>query len=337
MTEFLDTSIGRFFILLAIFATVFLFIQVILRVGVENRAYASAVNKRLKLIAQGTDRERIMSYLLRNDPNRGLELPGLWGRAVRSLKRNLMMASLPYTPMQVILLMVISFAVLLLLVLVLAWAASFSLTFGVIQLIAAFAAAVSIGIPLLAISFLAQRRRKKMQDQFPVALDIFVRALRSGHPVASAIDLLTKEMEDPIGSEFGLVSDEVSYGAELTEALNAMAERWDLDDIRMFVVSLSLQNETGGNLAEILENLAHVIRERATLYLKIRALSSEGRMTGWILTALPVITFVTLFVLNPPFYLEVATDPIFYIAFPVMIAWYFVGLFAIRKMVNLEV
>lgn len=337
MIDFLDSSIGRFFILLAIFATVFLIIQVVLRVGVENRAYASAVNKRLKMIAQGTDRERIMTFLLRNDPNRGPELPGLWGRAIRSLKRNLMMASLPYGPMQVITLMAIATIVLLLVVLVLAWSASYSLTIGVIQLIAAFAAAVSIGIPLLIINFLAQRRRKKMQDQFPVGLDIFVRALRSGHPVASAIDLLTKEMEDPIGSEFGLVSDEVSYGAELTEALNAMAERWDLDDIRMFVVSLSLQNETGGNLAEILENLARVIRERATLYLKIRALSSEGRMTGWILTALPIITFVMLFLLNPPFYLEVATDPIFYITFPIMIAWYFVGVFLIRKLIKLEV
>ncbi len=337
MIDFLDTTLGRFFILLAIFATVFLVVQVTLRVGVENRAYSSAVNKRLKMIAQGTDRERIMTFLLRNDPNRGPDLPGLWGSSVRSLKRNLMMASLPYGPTQVLMLMGAAFVVIFLAILILAWTANYALTIGVIQLLAAFAAAVAIGLPLLAISFLAQRRRKKMQEQFPVGLDIFVRALRSGHPVASAIDLLTREMEDPIGSEFGLVSDEVSYGADLTDALSAMAERWDLDDIRMFVVSLSLQNETGGNLAEILENLAHVIRERAVLYLKIRALSSEGRMTGWILTALPVITFVMLFSLNPEFYLEVATDPIFYISFPLMIVWYFVGVIAIRKMINLEV
>ena len=105
-------------------------------------------------------------------------------------------------------------------------------------------------------------------------------------PVAAALDLLTVEMPDPIGSQFGIVVDEVTYGADLRDALTAMADRWDMEDIRMFVVSLSVQTETGGNLAEILENLASVVRARASLFLKVRALSSEGRMTGWILTIL---------------------------------------------------
>ncbi len=102
----------------------------------------------------------------------------------------------------------------------------------------------------------ANRTRKKMQEQFPVALDVFVRGLRAGHPIAAALDLLTVEMPDPIGSQFGIVVDEVTYGADLRDALSAMADRWDLDDMRMFVVSLSVQSETGGNLAEILENLS---------------------------------------------------------------------------------
>ena len=112
------------------------------------------------------------------------------------------------------------------------------------------------GIPLLFLQFRANRMRKKMQDQFPVALDVFVRGLRAGHPIAAALDLLTVEMPDPIGSQFGIVVDEVTYGADLRDALTAMADRWDLDDMRMFVVSLSVQSETGGNLAEILENLS---------------------------------------------------------------------------------
>ena len=97
------------------------------------------------------------------------------------------------------------------------------------------------------------------------------------------------EMPDPIGSQFGLVVDEVSYGAELRDALQNMAERWDLDDMRMFVVSLSVQSETGGNLAEILENLSRVIRERHSILMKVRALSSEGRMTAVMLTVLPIL------------------------------------------------
>ena len=177
----------------------------------------------------------------------------------------------------------------------------------------------------------------QMAEQFPVALDIFVRGLRAGHPVAAALDLLTHEMSDPIGSEFGIVTDEVAYGADLRDALHNMANRCDLDDLRMFVVSLSVQSETGGNLAEILENLSRVIRDRASMMLMVRALSSEGRMTATILTALPVLAFVALFLLNPPFYLQVANDPAFSIGFGCLIALYAVGFIIIRRLVNLKV
>jgi tight adherence protein B len=161
--------------------------------------------------------------------------------------------------------------------------------------------------------------------------------LRAGHPVASALDLLTQEMTDPIGSEFGIVTDEVAYGADLRDALQNMADRCDLDDLRMFVVSLSVQNETGGNLAEILENLSQVIRERASMVLMVRALSSEGRMTATILTALPVMAFVALFLLNPPFYLQVAGDRAFSIGFGCLIGLYLIGFFIIRRLVNIKV
>ncbi len=144
-------------------------------------------------------------------------------------------------------------------------------------------------------------------------------------------------MDDPIGSEFGLVADEVSYGADLTDAIDAMADRWDLEDIRMFVVSLSVQLETGGNLAEILENLSGVIRARASLYLKVRALSSEGRMTGWILSVLPIFTMVSMFLINPGFYLNVAKDPIFLFGFPGLLLLYVTGFIWIRKLVDIKV
>ena len=184
---------------------------------------------------------------------------------------------------------------------------------------------------------ITQRQRKRVEEQFPISLDIFVRALRAGHPVSSAIDLLTKEMPDPIGSEFGLVADEVSYGAELQDSLADMADRWGIEDIRMFVVSLSVQNETGGNLAEVLEKLSEVIRARASLYRKVRALSSEGRMTGWMLTILPIAAFVGLFAVNPTFYLDVAQDPAFIIGFLGLIILYILGFIMIRVMVDIKV
>ena len=103
------------------------------------------------------------------------------------------------------------------------------------------------------------------------------------------------------------------------------------------MVCLAVQNETGGNLAEILENLTGVIRERASMYMKVRALSSEGRMTALILTALPILAFVALFVVNPSFYLDVSNDPAFMPGFLALIILYFIGFFSIRRMIDLEV
>jgi len=166
---------------------------------------------------------------------------------------------------------------------------------------------------------------------------VFVRGLRAGHPIAAALDLLTVEMPDPIGSQFGLAVDEVTYGAELRDALQDMAERWDSDDMRMFVVSLSIQNETGGNLAEILENLSRVVRERHAMYLKVRALSSEGRMTGWMLSILPIFSFILLFTMSPRFFLDVANDPWFVPGFVLIGLNYLAGVLIIRKMIDLKV
>lgn len=333
----LGADATRLLVLIAIFGSIFLVSQVVLRLGLAGRAHAGAVNKRLQLIAKGQEREQILGALRKHDPIGNPVNVGPFSGMYNSFRRNLMMAAVPFGFAQIVLAMAALFAFITLIVTVLTLSSGYTLSMGIVQIIVAFAAAAAIGLPVLVVSYLAQRRRKTMQAQFPVALDIFVRALRSGHPVSSAMDLLTQEMNDPIGSEFGLIADEISYGADLNEALEDMAERWDLEDIRMFVVSLSVQNETGGNLAEILDALSKVIRERAALFLKVRALSSEGRMTGWLLSALPVIAFVILFSMNPAFYLEVATDPIFFVGFPVMILWFFVGVAWIKKLVNLKV
>jgi tight adherence protein B len=166
---------------------------------------------------------------------------------------------------------------------------------------------------------------------------VFVRGLRAGHPIAAALDLLTVEMADPIGSQFGIVVDEVTYGADLRDALTAMADRWDLEDMRMFVVSLSVQSETGGNLAEILENLSTVIRERQSMMRKVRALSSEGRMTAAMLTGLPILSFLLLFVTNPDFYLDVADDPAFLPGYVAIFTLYAIGFYSIRRLIDLKV
>ncbi|MBK5264145.1 MAG: type II secretion system F family protein, partial [Alphaproteobacteria bacterium] len=223
------------------------------------------------------------------------------------------------------------------LTILLAALSGYTVNLGLILMVGAFAFCLGIALPIMILARLGQRRRKKIQEQFPVALDVFVRGLRAGHPIAAALDLLTVEMQDPIGTEFGIVVDEVTYGAELRDSLQRMADRWGMEDMHMFVVCLSVQSETGGNLAEILENLSGVIRERASLYMKVRALSSEGRMTAVILTALPVLAFTGLFLLNPKFFLDVADDPVFIIGFTVLVALYVVGFITIRRMIDLKV
>ncbi|MBV7265854.1 type II secretion system F family protein [Erythrobacter ani] len=327
----------RLGVLLAIFASIFIIAQLVLNAVWSRSAHTQAVNKRMKLIKQGSSRDAVVATLRKNTPSNFEHLPPFVAVRLQNLQRTVMAAALPVTGIQVLLLISVAFALLFALLCIGIVTAGFPLGFGTLflALIVSFCAACLL--PVLIIGFIGQRRRKKIEQQFPIALDVFVRALRAGHPVSSAIDLLTKEMEDPIGSEFGLVSDEVTYGAELTDALSDMAERWDLEDIRMFVVSLSVQNETGGSLAEILENLATVIRARASLYMKVRALSSEGRMTGWMLTILPIVAFLGLFSVNPGFYLSVATDGLFIIGAVVLMIMYVLGFIMIQKMIDIKV
>ncbi|HMO67126.1 MAG TPA: type II secretion system F family protein [Novosphingobium sp.] len=327
----------RFAVVLGIFASVFLVSQVVLGFAWRRRQHYAAINRRLEMIRQGGDRQEIVARLRKNAPSAHHGLPGLLDGPYRAWQRMLFAADVPFTGGQIILAMLAGFLAVLALLGLGAGLAGFSWGGGTILLLVAVAASAAVLLPLTVLSMKAQARRKRVEDQFPVALDVFVRAMRSGHPIASAIELLTEEMDDPIGSEFGLVADEVSYGADLNDALLAMAERWDSNDMRMFVVSLSVQSETGGNLAEILENLADVIRARAAMYMKVRALSSEGRLTAWILSVLPVLTLVAMFALNPGFYLETARDPIFVFGFSGLILLYIVGFVWIRRMIDLKV
>lgn len=329
--------IVRLFVLVAIFASVFLVSQIVIGATVNRRVELRAVNKRLRLLRSGRNSDEVISILRSNAPARLSENAGPLERTYFKFNQMTRTAGLTLNPRAVLIFMAIGAILLTSLLLFLVWHSPFPVSVGVIELIIGLAIAIAIGIPLALLSRLAQRRRRRMEEQFPLALEIFTRALRAGHPIAAAIDLLTKEVEDPMGSEFGLVADEVAYGAELTDALMDLAERWDLDDIRMFVIALSVQSETGGNLAEVLENLTKVIRDREALFLKVRALSSEGRMSGWMLTVLPLLTFISVFLVSPQFYLNVAGDPVFIYGFTSLIVLYFIGVYIIRRMVDLEV
>jgi tight adherence protein B len=323
--------------LVCLFGAVVLVVEVLVRSLTSTRAEGRAINLRLKMIGRGRSHGETMNLLRRADSAIPEGLPPILAGWARKFERMLMQAQLTIATPRLMLIIFIAPIALFFGILMLMAAAGMGIGFGRLLIVAVFAAALGAALPLMFINFKATRTRKKMQDQFPVALDVFVRGLRAGHPIAAALDLLTVEMPDPIGTQFGLVVDEVTYGAELRDALQSMAERWDLDDMRMFVVSLSVQNETGGNLAEILENLSTVIRERASMMMKVRALSSEGRMTALMLTVLPIFTFAMLFIVNATFFLDVAGDPWFVPGFLCLIVMYLVGFFWIRKLVDLKV
>lgn len=323
-------------ILVCLFGTVILVADVLIERFVTSRGAKRAVNYRLKLIGEGRTHGEVFAMLRRNvDVAEGL--PEFARGPARKFERMLMASRISWPRGQVMMAILIAPFALLLLIVAAMLASGMQMGAGRLLMIATFCVVVGIVLPLMVLQAKANKMRRKVQEQFPVALDVFVRGLRAGHPIASALELLTVEMTDPIGSEFGIVVDEVTYGAELRDALQAMADRWDLDDMRMFVVSLSVQSETGGNLAEILENLSKVIRDRQTMMLKVRALSSEGRMTAVMLTALPILAFAGLFTFSPSFYLDVADDPAFIPGFAFLIILYVVGFVTIRRMVDLKV
>jgi tight adherence protein B len=166
-----------------------------------------------------------------------------------------------------------------------------------------------LGLPHIVIGFLISRRVKRFLSDFPEAIDLIIRGLRSGLPVPESIRIVGQEFKGPVGSEFSLISDRIRFGQQLEEALWDAVKRIDLPDFKFFVVSLSVQRETGGNLAETLENLSNILRQRRQMKLKIKAMSSEARASAMILGALPFLMFAIMLLINSEYVMTLFTDP----------------------------
>jgi len=192
-------------------------------------------------------------------------------------------------------------------------------------------------LPLVVLKFLRSRRQKKFSAQFPDGIDIIVRSLRAGHPVPIAINMVAREMADPIGTEFGIVSDELTYGSDLEAAMRNLFFRIGTDDLPLFVTAVAIQRTTGGNLGEILENLSAVIRDRFKMRRKIRALAAEGRASALILSSLPIGLFAVIQFLVPSFYGSVWNEDLTRIALTMAACWMGVGNFIMYRMVNFRI
>ncbi len=303
----------------------FLLFEAVYLLFFQNASYRKSINRRIQLLKNQTDRESVLVQLRRE---RGLNNAGDYRLNIEALNRLILQSGLTFGIGKLLfyaaLVAIVATGVL--------WWRFGNWTYCV----AGFVFFLFIG-PLLFLKFLRGRRQKKFGAQFPDALDIIVRSLRAGHPVPVAITMVGRELPDPVGTEFGIVADEVTYGSDLEGAMRSLYFRVGQDDLPLFVTAVAIQGSTGGNLGEILENLSGVIRLRFKMRRKVRALASEGRASAMILASLPIAMFGIISFVAPDFYSSVWHHDMTKIALAMAGGWMGVGVFIMYRMVNFKI
>jgi tight adherence protein B len=183
----------------------------------------------------------------------------------------------------------------------------------------------------------AKKRMSLLEEQLPDAVELMVRSLRVGHPFSSAIANVAKEIADPLGTEFGMIADEASYGRDVAESLKEFAERMDSQDLRFLAVAVTIQQQSGGNLAEILEGLAKVIRARFKLFRRVRAITAEAKWSGMFLSAFPIGALIMINVIQPNYYDDVKDTSSFIPACLIVGVFLVVNVVFMKIMVNIKV
>jgi len=307
-------------------------VQGVADVFYSSRDWRQQTNRRLTMLASGMKHSEVYAALVRRPL--GDQSQNFFLRFYDRFALFSRQAGLQGSPLQILLFVGIASGGL--------WLVSFVLlrsgNLAEFVLNAIFALPASLVICSLVCWLWLNRRRvkrmKQLEEQMPLALDVINRAVRAGHPVVSAVHLAGEEMGDPIGSEFGLIVDETTYGFEFREALTNFARRSGSEDAHFFAVSVGVQAETGGNLVEILEGLAAVIRSRSMLAKRVRALSSEGRASAMLLSVLPALLVSFMLLTKPVYYTSKFSDPIFWPVATGVFLLYLVGLLLIRRIIN---
>jgi tight adherence protein B len=322
-------------VLVLVFMAVVLGGQALFGLFMGAREHGQRVNRRLTLMASGMAPDQVYQTLLRKTRASWIgrtPYGALHDRATLYCRQ----AGLSAGPLQVVGFTAAVAGGLWLVAMVFLRSSPISTPFPQVMMAAVGAAGLSGAVALMWITNRRASRLRRLEEQLPLALDVMVRALRAGHPVISAVNLVTQEMSDPIGSEFGLVMDETTYGGEFKDALASLARRTGSADVAFFSVSIAIQNETGGNLAEILAGLATVIRGRASLNKRIQALSSEGRMSALILSLLPILCVSAVSIFHPEFYTSKFSDPAFWPVVGGVVVLYLIGQLMIRRIVQFK-
>jgi tight adherence protein B len=204
-------------------------------------------------------------------------------------------------------------------------------------LLSAGVGAVFAATPLLYVGRKRAMRLERFEKQLPDALDLITRALRSGHAFSSALQMVGDEMAEPIAGEFRVVHDEVNFGVSLQQSLTNLSVRVPITDLRYFIVAVLIQRDSGGNLTEVLGNLSRLIRERLKLLSKVRILSSEGRLSAWILGLMPFGLAGAMYLVNPDFMKPLWNDPIGISIIQYMLVLMFFGILVLRRIIKIHV
>ena len=202
--------------------------------------------------------------------------------------------------------------------------------------IRAATAVVTGGIPIFYLRYKKKKRIEKFKRQLPEGLDLIARALRAGHAFTSGMELVAEEFDDPLGPEFDKTLDEINFGVSVQDALRSLAGRIDCSELKYFVVSVILQRETGGNLAEIIASIARLIRERFRLEGKVRILTAEGRLSALILSLLPFGVVLVLRLTNPEYHNNMLSEPMGRVMAGIAVFMMLVGVLVMRRMARLK-
>jgi tight adherence protein B len=291
----------------------------------KHASYRKHINRRLQVASDNIDRESVLIQLRRE---RGLTGAGEYRLPVINFNRLLLQSGLTLGVGKLLMFMAIAA--------VGTFGAMLVLKYPIHHVLGGTFFAGLI-LPLAMLKFMRARRLKNFGARFPDAIDIIVRSLRAGHPVPVALSTVAKELPDPVGTEFGIVSDEITYGSDLETAMRDLYFRVGSEDLPLFVTAVAIQTSTGGNLGEILENLSGVIRQRFKMRRKIKALAAEGKASAIILSSLPIGIFAAIQFVTPEFYASVWHESLTKVGLAVAGGWMGVGNFIMYRLVNFKI
>jgi tight adherence protein B len=284
------------------------------------------VNRRLDMLDKGGNREQVLDQL-RKEMTQHMKSQSIPIYSLLATKAQ--KANIAFSPTQIMMVMAaVSVAAFLMLTLFTQVAPAVRILTSVMM---------GVGGVYLWISRKATQRMNLISEQLPDAVELMVRSLRVGHPFSSAINIVAKEVPDPLGTEIGIVADETAYGRDMGETLKAMAERLDNQDLRFLAVAVTIQQSSGGNLAEILDGLAKVIRARFRLFRRVNAITAEAKWSGNLLSGFPILALIGINLVQPNYFDDVMQSPMFIPACFVVAAFLVLNLIVMRALTNIKV